>query len=398
MKRIITALLFFGFLIPNQIIYAQENTKQANLIYELNDYIIKDDKVWELKEGKYGEVKIQSSEDWFSSEAYVFEKPIIPLEGVVNFSFNYHNYQDTVSTSLGLGINAYQGEEKFELYKFNDSVGRPSSGNINKSFIVGEDMQVPIEQMSCFAGGGKGHGSQSSSAHLTKWLEPLDNYHPILIHYPNEDIKAFYNSDFNTSLDELSREAYNFLGWKNKGSDEIIREIKAGRNDINELFPVFEPIRYHIEYELDGAVIFDDIPNTYTIEDEIVLASPNKNGYVFKCWIDQDGNELNIIDKGSHRDLRLKAIFEECEYEIGYQLNGGYNNKLNLLSYTISDEEIILYPAFKDGHLFKGWYVDDEKIESIKPSETLSDLLIEAIFVKKDQERFVVVNTLSTKK
>ena len=51
---------------------------------------------------------------------------------------------------------------------------------------------------------------------------------------------------------------------------------------------VYTPIVYDITYDLDGGTNGNN-PDTYTVEDDIVLENPKKSGYTFQGWTYQDG-------------------------------------------------------------------------------------------------------------
>ena len=104
---------------------------------------------------------------------------------------------------------------------------------------------------------------------------------------------------------------------------------------------------YSITYILNGATNPTENPTSYTQYDEFVLkdAIPAQANEKFTGWINQAGNTVTRIDKGTTGDLVLTAAIETFEtYTITYVLNGGTNAAGNPTTYTQYDE-ISLLPA-----------------------------------------------------
>ena len=111
-----------------------------------------------------------------------------------------------------------------------------------------------------------------------------------------------------------------------------------------------------------------------------------KDGYKFAGWqyngrIYQDGEQ--VYNLGS---VTLTATWELVSYGITYYLDGGENSSLNVNSFTVLNDEVILYEATKPGYIFINWYQDinceGDAIHSINP-QTL-------------QNYFKFLHTLST--
>ncbi len=126
---------------------------------------------------------------------------------------------------------------------------------------------------------------------------------------------------------------------------------------------------YSITYDIDGIIYkVDDADNeavnpiSYTINDEFTLINPKRDGYVFKGWIldgesPLEAKEIFQVKKETTGDKHFIAVWEEKEYTINYDLDGGKlpENIVNPSSYTISDHSFILSNPIKDGYKFVGW-------------------------------------------
>ena len=153
---------------------------------------------------------------------------------------------------------------------------------------------------------------------------------------------------------------YEFKGWylddgtKYDFNTPLVEDISVN--------PKFDIITYNITYNLEGGEANN--PLTYTVEDEIVLNSPSKEGYTFTGWTGTDlieKTEHVTIPKGSIDDRHYEACYELTSYPITYELNGGIVNNPN--TYTIEDE-ITLNNPNKEGYTFAGWTGTNYDIET----------------------------------
>ncbi len=86
-----------------------------------------------------------------------------------------------------------------------------------------------------------------------------------------------------------------------------------------------------------------------------------------------DYNSSSIQDKIWTYIQENKSVAEISKYIINYELEND--------TYTIESEEFILNEISKDGYIFKGWFIGDEKIISI-PTGTFGDIVLTAKFEK----------------
>ncbi len=92
----------------------------------------------------------------------------------------------------------------------------------------------------------------------------------------------------------------------------------------------WEADNYTIVYDLDGGTNALQNPKTYTIENEIILMSPTKEGYTFVGW-SNDGK----IEKGSIGDITFIAnwkAYTDTPYIVEY-----YFENINNLDYTLNE-------------------------------------------------------------
>lgn len=84
-----------------------------------------------------------------------------------------------------------------------------------------------------------------------------------------------------------TKRGYKLLGWcfKEDCSDTPITEIPVGiNNDIN-LYAKWELVRYTIKYDyLYNGTLPSNAPQSYTVEDEVVLPNPTRPNFSFVTW------------------------------------------------------------------------------------------------------------------
>ena len=184
-----------------------------------------------------------------------------------------------------------------------------------------------------------------------------------------------YNINVEVTFLDAHKDGYTFVGWYTESTfDNKITKIDLGSTGDITLFAKFEIIDYAIIYNLNGGTNNTNNPSTYTINDVVTLLDASKAGYTFIGWFTEAtfANKVEKINVGSAGDIELFAKFEEIDYTINYNLDGGINSSSNPLTYTVNDE-ITLYDALKDGYTFIGWYTEstfDNKVTKIEEGTT----------------------------
>ena len=149
--------------------------------------------------------------------------------------------------------------------------------------------------------------------------------------------------DYNTKLDkpnDPTKEGYEFLGWyvgdNEYNFDSLVKE------DI-KIESKWKATEYTISYEDSNA----DNPVKYTIEDEITLKNPTKEGYSFSGWTGSNGTSYQTrvtIEKGSTGNKSYKANFspnQDTQYKVIHRypnLDGTYEEVEENLTGTTDTE------------------------------------------------------------
>ncbi len=144
-----------------------------------------------------------------------------------------------------------------------------------------------------------------------------------------------------------------FSGWKL--NDQYITSIPAGLSEPIELEAVFsEPPYIMFETNGGGRIQAKQLTEHSTLEP---FPNPKRLGYEFVGWFfdEECTNPFQFDMKLDHTSI-LYAKWQLIHYTVEYQYQEGQPTKENCTKYTIEDEDIVLYPATKEGYVFDGWY------------------------------------------
>ena len=155
--------------------------------------------------------------------------------------------------------------------------------------------------------------------------------------------------------DDPERKGYTFLKWDN--------DIKTV-NDNLKITALYNINDYEISYDLSGGTFEEDVPSTYTIEnDSYKIPTPSKKGYTFLGWsnkIDENLNKDYEIKKGTIGNIDLIANYIPNSYQLIFNTNGA-NEEVNpkIVNYDSKYGELPL--VTKDGYEFVGWTDNSNK-------------------------------------
>ena len=124
-------------------------------------------------------------------------------------------------------------------------------------------------------------------------------------------------------------------------------------------------IEYSIEYSLNGGALPEGQtnPTTYKYDTPtFTLVNPIRNGYVFSGWTGTGisstfGSKPITIEQHSTGDRKYSAIWQLSQYNIQYNLDGGYLEEgvNNPGSYNVGYSKITLHNPVRPGYKFVGW-------------------------------------------
>lgn len=215
---------------------------------------------------------------------------------------------------------------------------------------------------------------------VAKWIPKLNTITLNSNNEANETKELYIYTDQAALLDSaFFKTGYFLVGWATSPNGTAIYSNNAkyvADSGDTVLYAVWSPIEYTIKYNLDGGMFIDPAPTIFTIENEIILPKPIKEGHSFLFWATKNGAAIDKIEKGTTKDIEIFATFLEGPYAINYHLDGGENNIKNPSTY-LSSQLITLLPPTKPRNRFEGWYLDKEftrPVETMVPEKGDIDL------------------------
>jgi len=124
----------------------------------------------------------------------------------------------------------------------------------------------------------------------------------------------------------------------------------------------------------------------YSSTDSFDVENPTCAGYEFLGWFTVDGEQINRIDVGTNKNLRLQARWKPIEYDIVYRLfktpiEDTIEEKYK--TYTVNKGLVDMPNPDIYNYVFLGWYTDDGVEVTNIPIGTTDDIALNAFFVSK---------------
>lgn len=161
-----------------------------------------------------------------------------------------------------------------------------------------------------------------------------------------------------------SRVGYTFQGWYLESACKTeIKQLETGSFGNKILYAKWVPIKYSIDYKLNGGKNHSKNPKVYDITSATIsFKEPTREGYTFEGWYLEKSfeNEIKNIPKGSTGDLELFAKWKLIEYTISYVGIQETDEHLNPVVYDVETETIYLKEPTKTGYVFVGWFTDSK--------------------------------------
>ena len=125
-----------------------------------------------------------------------------------------------------------------------------------------------------------------------------------------------------------------------------------------------------LSYELNGGTVSETLPAKRTLNEEVVLPTPTKEGFEFAGWYsnsDFSGNKITKLDSSNNDVTKLYAKWSEIQYKVVYHLYGE-SDAAETKEEQISDfSNVKLYePSYESYNVFSGWYSSEGFIYEIK--------------------------------
>lgn len=164
----------------------------------------------------------------------------------------------------------------------------------------------------------------------------------------------------------LKRQNYEFIGWSTNKSATAADSnygpgaTYEGRANLS-LYAVWKPLKYTIDYKLNGGVIG---PNKTTVEmtkdAKITTKKPVRENYDFVGWA-LESDKTKVVYKGGENytgrvNLTLYAVWKVQHFTIDFNANGGQNapTAINRVK-TVAEVSLPNTVPTRDGYRFLKW-------------------------------------------
>ena len=195
-------------------------------------------------------------------------------------------------------------------------------------------------------------------------IELIGEYEVYDIQIGDTTRQVTYGEEIGQLPEIPEKNGYESDGWVDSDGNEITEDTIVTKP--LTLTPKYIAINYPITFNLgtDGTTTND---NTYTIEDEVTLTEPTREGYTFLGWTGFNGNtpEKNVtIPKGTTGPIELTANWRN-DRERTVTFNPG-DGQVSVESISVEiGETIDEFPTpTKSKYDFLGWYDGETKIEA----------------------------------
>ena len=179
------------------------------------------------------------------------------------------------------------------------------------------------------------------------------------------------------------RSGYTFHGWNSKANGsgdsytdgQTVERLLSRNKGTVVLYAQWEPVVYSITYEGIEAGDGNGNPDSYTVEKDVKLGNPVRQGYTFKGWYTSDAytKKVTTISRNTRAAVTVYARWEENSYSLRFSLRGGEGSMKSLANrgYT---QKIVLpdtVPVW-EGKTFAGWALNGEETAQYQPGEEIS--------------------------
>ena len=313
---------------------------------------------------KYAGEKIYSSEiKNLHQTGYIFDGWI---NGSTRLTNNYSATEDVTFTAMWSPI------EYNIVYNCN---GGELASNRKTKYTIAENVSLAIPKRDNYTFCGWYESANFNTDEISEWNAgdktdtvylyakwALTEYQ-IIYHcnggsvYSNAVTK--YTVQDNVTLSSPNYNGHTFRGWYE--TDDFTSGKKTGWNKGEKtgtvnLYAKWSLDTYSIVYNCNGGTLPANTKKTYTIDDEVVLAVPEKMNYTFCGWYTSSNFYSSKIEGWNSGvktgRITLYAKWKLTEYNIIYHSSVPSGTKK---TYTIEDSVTLPIPQ-RDNYHFRGWF------------------------------------------
>ncbi len=182
--------------------------------------------------------------------------------------------------------------------------------------------------------------------------------------------------------ENVNRDGYEFNGWSQTDGGSLVSwtrmpDLTPGdqNNGSIDLFAVYTPIEYTVQYVLYDGTNAKDNPLTYNITQNITLKSPSKLGYIFGGWYTDTVFTKRVYSVGQEIGNKvLYAKWSPISYTIKYYANNG-STQVETSTHAYDKESALRGNTFeKEGYHFIGWSTVENGNKTYNECQKISNL------------------------
>ena len=174
----------------------------------------------------------------------------------------------------------------------------------------------------------------------------------------------------------ITKTGYDFQGWYDNSSYDGGEVTEIASNEVGDrnFWAKWTAGIYDVTLNVAGGTINSNEIERYTYGVGAVLPTDvTKIGFTFKGWKDEEDNFALEITTADYGDKTFTAQWEQANYGITYNANGGSINDSYEATYKYGNEITLPTDVTKDGCAFLGWYDNSnftgEAVEAISATE-----------------------------
>ena len=193
----------------------------------------------------------------------------------------------------------------------------------------------------------------------------------------NGETITSYTYGIGTTLPtDITKTGYDFQGWYDNSSYDGGEVTEIASNEVGDrnFWAKWTAGTYDVTLDVDGGTVNSNAIERYTYGVGAVLPTDvTKIGFTFKGWKDEEDNFALEISTADYGDKTFTAQWEQANYDITYNANGGSINESYDATYNYGNEITLPTDVTKDGCEFQGWYDNSnftgEAVETISATE-----------------------------
>ena len=132
-------------------------------------------------------------------------------------------------------------------------------------------------------------------------------------------------------------------------------------------------MEYSVTYVLNGGKNVAGNPATYTVESDLVLQDPVRDGYAFKGWFTSEtgGDRVVGLGNGKTGDLTLYARWETQVFTVTFY--AGVDGEEPKTQSVVSGGTAAFVRPEREGYLFVAWYTDEARTQEYDFADAVTD-------------------------